>query len=282
MKIIVLGATGFVGRHLCSALSARGDEVVSASLRDPEGAARAAAGSGAVVNLAGASVSERWTPEHKREIERSRVDLPRAFIAALARSEAKPARYVSASAIGYYGTSADATFTESSPPGSDFLARVCVSWEREALRARDIGLQVAIVRTGIVLGADGGALAKLLPIFKLGLGGVVASGDQWYSWIHIADHVGILMHAIDGADGVLNATAPNPVKNRDFTAALGAAVHRPAFVPTPAFAIGLILGEGAVVVTEGQRVLPQATLASGYRFTYPLLSPALEAVVAAA
>jgi uncharacterized protein (TIGR01777 family) len=282
MKIIVLGATGFVGRHLCSALSARGDEVVSASLRDPEGAARAAAGSGAVVNLAGASVSERWTPEHKREIERSRVDLPRAFIAALARSEAKPARYVSASAIGYYGTSADATFTESSPPGSDFLARVCVSWEREALRARDIGLQVAIVRTGIVLGADGGALAKLLPIFKLGLGGVVASGDQWYSWIHIADHVGILMHAIDGADGVFNATAPNPVKNRDFTAALGAAVHRPAFVPTPAFAIGLILGEGAVVVTEGQRVLPQATLASGYRFTYPLLSPALEAVVAAA
>jgi uncharacterized protein (TIGR01777 family) len=282
MKIMVLGATGFVGRHLCSALSARGDEVVSASLRDPEGAARAAAGSGAVVNLAGASVSERWTPEHKREIERSRVDLPRAFIAALARSEAKPARYVSASAIGYYGTSADATFTESSPPGSDFLARVCVSWEREALRARDIGLQVAIVRTGIVLGADGGALAKLLPIFKLGLGGVVASGDQWYSWIHIADHVGILMHAIDGADGVFNATAPNPVKNRDFTAALGAAVHRPAFVPTPAFAIGLILGEGAVVVTEGQRVLPQATLASGYRFTYPLLSPALEAVVAAA
>lgn len=254
--------------------------MVSASLRDPAGAAAACTGSDAVVNLAGASVSERWTDAHKREIERSRVDLPRAFIAALSAAGTPPRRYISASAIGYYGTSDSATFTEASPPGSDFLARVCVGWEAEALRARDAGMLVTIVRTGLVLGADGGALAKLLPIFKLGLGGVVASGEQWYSWIHIDDLVGMYLHAIDGSDGFFNGTAPAPVKNREFTAALGAAVHRPTFLPTPGFAISLILGEGAVVVTEGQRVLPEATLASGYRFTYPALDAALEAIVA--
>jgi uncharacterized protein (TIGR01777 family) len=280
MRVTILGASGFIGRHLAAALRARGDEVVTASLRDPVSAATACEGSGAVVNLAGASVSERWTDAHKREIERSRIDVPRAFIAALQAADHRPARYVSASAIGYYGTSDTATFTEASPPGSDFLARVCVGWEAEALRARDAGLQVAIVRTGLVLGADGGALAKLLPIFKLGLGGVVASGQQWYSWIHIDDLVGIYMRAIDGTDGILNGTAPNPVKNREFTAALGAAVRRPTFLPTPGFAISLVLGEGAVVVTEGQRVLPEATLASGYRFTYSAIGAALEAVIA--
>ena len=249
-------------------------------MRDPARAAAACAGSTTVVNLSGAPVSERWTPQAKIEIERSRVDLPRAFLAELARLDAKPARYVSASAIGFYGTSRTATFTETSPPGSDFLAEVCVRWEAEAQRARDLGMKVAIVRTGLVLGADGGALAKLLPIFKLGLGGVVASGEQWYSWIHIDDQVGIYLRAIDGYDGVLNATAPNPVKNRDFTAALGQALHRPAILPTPGFAISLARGEGAVVVTEGQRVLPEATLACGYRFTYPEIGAALAAVAA--
>jgi uncharacterized protein (TIGR01777 family) len=280
MRITILGASGFIGRHLAAALRTRGDEVVTASLRDPARAAAACEASDAAVNLAGASVSERWTDAHKREIERSRVDLPHAFIAALRAAERRPGRYISASAIGYYGTSDTATFTEASPPGSDFLARVCVGWEAEAQRARDAGMQVAIVRTGLVLGADGGALAKLLPIFKIGLGGVVASGEQWYSWVHIDDLVGIYLHAIDGTDGVLNGTAPNPVKNREFTAALGAAVRRPTFLPTPGFAISLVLGEGAVVVTEGQRVLPEATLASGYRFKYPAIGAALEAVVA--
>jgi uncharacterized protein (TIGR01777 family) len=279
MRIAVLGASGFVGRHLVAALEARGDAVVTASLRDPARAAAACEGVDAIVNLAGASVSERWTAEHKRAIEHSRVDLPHAFIDALARLEKKPAQYVSASAIGYYGTSRTATFTEASPPGDDFLARVCVGWESEAARARDLGLRVACIRTGIVLGADGGALAKLLPLFKVGVGGVVASGEQWYSWIHIADQVGIYLLAIDGYDGVLNATAPNPVTNKAFTAALGTAVHRPAILPTPGFAIGLILGEGAIVVTEGQRVLPQATLARGYRFAYPEIDAALQAIV---
>lgn len=278
MRITILGASGFVGRHLSAALRARGDEVVATSLRDPAGAAAASDGSDAIVNLAGASVSERWTAAHKIDIERSRVDLPRAFIAALEHIDRKPAQYVSASAVGYYGTSRTATFTETSLPGSDFLARVCIGWEAEAQRARERGMRVAIVRTGIVLGADGGALARLLPIFKIGLGGVVASGEQWYSWIHITDQIGIYLRAIDGFDGPLNATAPEPVKNATFTAALAAAVHRPAFVPTPAFAVSLLLGEGSVVVTEGQRVLPEATLASGYRFTYSSIGAALGAI----
>lgn len=280
MRITVLGASGFIGRHLVAALERRGDDVVAASLRDPARAAAACSGSEVVVNLAGAAVSERWTSARKREIERSRVELPRAFIAALQQLDRRPNAYVSASAIGYYGTSRTATFTEESPPGDDFLARVCVSWENEARRARALGMRVALVRTGLVLGKDGGALAKLLPIFKLGAGGVVASGEQWYSWIHIDDHVGVYLHAIDRYDGALNATAPHPVTNRDFTKALAAALHRPAFVPTPAFAIRLMLGDGATIVTEGQRVLPQATTASGYTFVFPRLEPALANIVA--
>jgi uncharacterized protein (TIGR01777 family) len=279
MRVTIFGASGFIGRHLSAALRSRGDEVITASLRDPAAAAAACAGSTAVVNLAGAPVSDRWTGARKREIERSRVDLPRAFIDALERIDDRPGQYVSASAIGYYGTSASATFTESSPPGQGFLAQVCVGWEAEAQRARALGLRVAVVRTGLVLGADGGALAKLLPLFKLGLGGVVASGQQWYSWIHIADIVGVYLRALGGFDGALNATAPNPVRNRAFTAALAAAVHRPAFLPAPAFAIELMLGEAATIVTEGQRVLPEATLASGFAFKYPEIGPALEAIV---
>jgi uncharacterized protein (TIGR01777 family) len=275
MRVTILGASGFIGRHLTAALRKRGDEVISASLRDPQAAATAAAGSDAIVNLAGASVSERWTDAHKREIERSRTTLPHALLDALAKLEHKPARYVSASAIGYYGTSETATFTEASPPGNDFLAGVCVGWETEALRARDLGMRVAIVRTGLVLGADGGALAKLLPLYKLGLGGIVASGKQWYSWIALADQIGIYLHAIDGASGVLNATAPNPVTNADFTQKLAAAVHRPAFFPVPSFALSIILGEGALVVTDGQRVLPEHTIASGYRFQFEALDVAL-------
>ncbi len=280
MRVTILGASGFIGRHLGAALRARGDEVVASGLRDPAAAAAASAGSDVVVNLAGASVSERWTAAQKQAIEESRTALPHAYLDALARLPSRPAAYVSASAVGYYGTSPDATFTEASPPGADFLARVCVAWEAEAARAAALGMRVALIRTGIVLGLDGGALGKLLPLFRAGLGGVVASGAQWYSWIHIDDQVGIYLHAIDGAvEGALNATAPEPVTNRDFTAALAAAVHRPAFFPVPSFALSLLLGEGAVVVTEGQRVLPERTLASGYRFRHPELGAALRSLV---
>ncbi len=279
MRVTILGASGFIGRHLSAALKARGDQVVEASLRDPAAAAAASAGSDVVVNLAGAPVAERWTAARKQAIEASRTTLPHAYLDALGRLPKRPAAYVSSSAIGYYGTSRTATFTEASPPGADFLARVCVGWEAEAARAATLGMRVALIRTGLVLGLDGGALGKLLPLFRTGLGGVVASGAQWYSWIHIDDQIGIYLHAIDGADGALNATAPNPVTNRDFTAALAAAVHRPAIFPVPAFAAALLLGEAALVITEGQRVLPERTLASGYRFRHPEIGAALRSLV---
>lgn len=251
----------------------------TASLRDPARAAEASDGSDVVVNLAGTPVAERWTDERKRLITHSRVDLPHAYLAALERVAAKPAAYVSASAIGYYGISRTATFTETSPAGDDFLARVCSAWEAEANTARALGMRVAIVRTGLVLGRDGGVLAKLLPLFRSGLGGPVASGQQWYSWVHLDDVVGIYLLAIDGYRGVLNATAPNPVTNREFTHALAAAVHRPALFPAPEFALKLVFGEGAYIVSEGQRVLPEAALAAGYTFRYPRIDAACASVV---
>jgi uncharacterized protein (TIGR01777 family) len=281
MKITLIGASGFIGRHLAAALRGRGDIVALASLRDPAAAAQACEGSDVVVNLAGEPVAQRWSPAVKAKIRASRVAAPRALIDALAELATPPQAYVSASAVGYYGTSESATFDESSGPGSDFLAEVCVAWETEADRAAAAGMRVAKIRTGLVLGTDGGALAKLLPIFKLGGGGPVASGRQWYSWIHVVDQVGIYLHAIDGADGVLAATAPVPVRNAEFTRALAAALHRPAIVPIPAFGMSLVLGEGALVVTQGQRVVPTRTLASGYAFRFPTLDGALAALVRA-
>jgi hypothetical protein len=280
VDVTLIGASGFIGKHLKAALEARGDRVRTASLRDPDAAATACAGADAVVNLAGESVAQRWTPAVKERIRSSRVDAPRALLQRLAALEAKPKAYVSASAIGYYGTSLEATFDESSPPGNDFLATVCAQWEAEARRAAEFGARVALVRTGLVLGTDGGALPKLIPLFKLGAGGIVASGRQWYSWIHIDDVVGIYLAAIDGIDGALDATAPNPVRNAEFTAALARALHRPAFLPAPAFALQLVFGEGATVVADGQRVLPTRTLERGYAFRYPTLDGALTALFA--
>jgi len=280
MNVTILGASGFIGRHLAGALRARGDQVTTASLRDPEAAARACRGAAAVVNLAGEPVAQRWTADAKAKIRASRVEGPRALFEALARDGAPPAAYVSSSAIGYYGTSESATFDESSPPGDDFLAETCVAWETGADRFSELGMRVAKIRTGLVLGSDGGALAKLLPIFKLGGGGIVASGKQWYSWIHIDDEVGIYLHAIDGASGALDGTAPNPVRNAEFTRALGAALHRPTLFPVPEFVLTLMLGEGAGVVTKGQRVLPKRTLETGYRFKYETIDAALAAIAA--
>jgi uncharacterized protein (TIGR01777 family) len=280
MRVTILGATGFLGPHLAAALRARGDEVVAASLRDPAAAAAASWDSDAVVNLAGAPVAVRWTAAAKQAMWSSRVDAPHAFLAALEGLDQRPSVYVSASAIGYYGTSPIATFTEKSPPGDDFLARLCVAWEAQADVAESmLGMRVAKVRTGLVLGPDGGVLGKLLPLFRLGLGGVIAGGRQWNSWIDLEDQIGIYLLAIDGAAGVLNATAPNPVTNREFTHALAAAVGRPAFFPVPALAATLLLGEAAYVITEGQRVLPDATRSAGYAFRHPTLDEALRSLL---
>ncbi|MDB5040341.1 MAG: hypothetical protein JWN27_1067 [Candidatus Eremiobacteraeota bacterium] len=279
MRVTILGASGFIGRHLAAALRARGDQVVTASLRDPEGAAAAGQASDVAVNLAGAPVAVRWTAAAKQAIRSSRVDAPRAFLTALAKRDRRPSAYVSASAVGYYGTSRTATFTETSSPGDDFLARVCVAWEAEADAASALGMRVAKIRTGLVLGTDGGVLGKLLPLFRLGLGGVIAGGRQWNSWIHLEDQIGIYLLAIDGAAGALNAVAPNPVTNREFTHALAAAVGRPALFPVPALAARLLFGEGAYVITEGQRVLPDATRSAGYAFRHPSLDEALRSLL---
>jgi uncharacterized protein (TIGR01777 family) len=279
VRIAVLGASGFIGTHLTAALRGRGDDVVTASLREPLEASRVCDGADAVVNLAGEGVAQRWTPEVKEKIRASRVDAPRALIASLDALVQKPRAYISASAVGYYGTSEEDTFVESSPPGSDFLAETCVAWEAEAMRAAEHGLRVAIVRSGVALGTDGGALAKLLPIFRVGGGGPAGNGRQWFSWIHIDDLVGIYLMAIDGGRGVFNGTSPEPVRNMEFTRALAAAVHRPAFFPMPAFALRVMFGEGADPILTGQRVLPERTLASGYAFTHPRVDDAVAALL---
>jgi uncharacterized protein len=203
------------------------------------------------------------------------VDLPRRFLDALSQRERRTKIYVSASAIGYYGTSETETFVEESTAGNDFLARVCIAWEREAQRASDLGMRVALVRTGVVLSADGGALAKMLPPFRLGMGGRVGSGRQWLSWIHVKDLVGIYLMALDRADGPVNASAPNPVTNGDFTETLASALQRRAILPAPTVALRMMLGEGATVLLAGQRVLPRRTQELGYRFEFPDLKGAL-------
>jgi uncharacterized protein (TIGR01777 family) len=275
MRILLLGASGFVGKHLVRALRARDDEVLTASLRDPDAAATTAAQCDAVVNLAGEPISQRWNANVKRRIEESRIAAPRHFLEALSKIGRRCAVYVSASAVGYYGTSETEAFVETSPAGDDFIAGVCAGWEREARRAAELGMRVAIVRTGIALGTDGGALAKILPPFRAGMGGVVGNGRQWFSWIHIEDLVRIYVMALDGIEGPVNATAPNPVTNADFTHELGEALHRPARLGVPTFALRALLGEGAVIVLQGQRVLPERTQQLGYRFEFDLLTDAL-------
>lgn len=279
MKVGVSGASGFIGKHLCAALRARGDEVIELSMREPRAAAEQAARCEAFVNLSGETLSQRWNDRVKREIFRSRTEAPAEFLEALSRFDSKPTMYVSASAIGYYGTSESATFTEVSPPGNDFLANVCIEWERTAHSAQTLGMRVACVRSGLVLAANGGALQKLLPIFKAGTGGRAGSGQQWYSWIHVDDVVGIYLLALDGVDGAVNATAPNPVRNAEFTDRLGRALHRPAALPAPPFMLKLALGEGATLVLDGQRVLPARAQAEGYVFKFPTLETALKNIL---
>ncbi|HVN69767.1 MAG TPA: TIGR01777 family oxidoreductase [Candidatus Binatia bacterium] len=275
MRILVLGASGFVGRHLGAALRGRGDAVVEASLRDPVAAASVAAECDAVVNLAGEPIAQRWNAGVKRRIEESRVERPRRFLDALAQRTRRCTVYVSASAVGYYGTSESATFVEESPPGPDFLARVCAGWEREAYRAGELGMRVAIVRTGVALGRDGGALQKMLPPFRAGLGGVLGSGRQWLSWVHVADLGRIYLLALDRAEGPLNGVAPQPATNATFTRELATALNRPALLPVPAFALHALFGEGATVLLDGQRVLPRRTQELGYRFEFAELKDAL-------
>jgi uncharacterized protein (TIGR01777 family) len=302
VRVTVTGATGLIGRRLVTALAARGDEVTVLS-RDPERArgalpgavtverwgdpeherapAEALAGRDGVVHLAGEPVAQRWTFAAREHIRTSRELGTRHLVAGIAAADPRPAVLVSASAVGYYGPRGDEPVDEDEPPGDDFLAGVCVAWEREAAAAAEHGARVVRVRTGVVIDRGGGALAKMLPPFKLGAGGPVAGGRQYMPWIHLDDVVGIYLAALDGPDwnGPVNASAPAPVTNREFSKALGRALHRPAFAPVPALAIRALYGEMAIIVTTGQRAVPKRTSEFGYGFRHPELDNALRSAL---
>ncbi|HYB28499.1 MAG TPA: TIGR01777 family oxidoreductase [Solirubrobacteraceae bacterium] len=303
MRVVVTGATGLIGRALIGALRDRGEEIVALS-RD-EGRAREALGQGvepyawpapteqrppeaalagadAVVHLLGEPVAQRWTAQSKAAIRNSRVAATRHLVEALLALEPdrRPGVLVSQSATGYYGPRDDQPVTEDAPAGSDFLAEVVVAWEREALQA-PTELRVAVTRTGVVLSSSGGALAKMLPFFRLGIGGPVAGGRQYVPWIHLDDVVGAMLFCLDNppAAGPVNLTAPNPVTNAELSRTLGRVLKRPAVLPVPAMALKVLYGEMAEIVTTGQRVLPARLEELGYAFRHPELEAALRDVL---
>jgi uncharacterized protein (TIGR01777 family) len=307
MRIFVTGGTGLVGRRLVRRLHERGDQAVILTRRagharelfgnnvvvvegDPMQSGDwmdAVADCDAVVHLAGENVfAHRWNAEFKRLLRDSRVLSTQHVVEALrrqpVRADGQTKVLVSASAIGYYGPHGDEELTEDSPPGSDFLAQLCVEWEQAARAAEASGVRAAWVRVGVVLDKEGGALAKLLTPFRLCAGGPVGSGRQWMSWIHYADLVSLFLLALDNAQarGPLNGTAPNPVTNREFSKTLGRVLHRPSLVWTPALALRIALGEVAELITTGQRVLPKRALELGYSFQYPTLDAALTQILA--
>jgi uncharacterized protein (TIGR01777 family) len=272
MKIAVTGASGFIGRRLMEKL---GKEARAVSSR---GNLEGLAGADAVVHLAGEPVAQRWTNEARERIRSSRVDGTRRLVDAM---RANPPRvFVSASAVGYYGSRGDELLTESSSPTDDFLGRICLEWECEARKAEEFGVRVVCLRNGVVLG-NGGALKKMLLPFKLGIGGKIGDGKQWMAWIHLEDTVGLIEFAISSLRmrGVVNATAPNPVTNTEFTRELASALHRPAILPVPQLALDLLFGDMAQIVYASQRVIPEAAMRAGYDFLFPKLNGALSDIL---
>jgi uncharacterized protein (TIGR01777 family) len=300
MRVTVTGATGLIGTRLVGELKARGDEVTVLS-RNPGSArerlgveahgwdpmagpapAEALAGRDAVLHLAGEPIAQRWNDDVKRRIHASREAGTRNLVEGLRASEPRPGTLVSPSGVGYYGPRGDEIVDEDTGPGRDFLARVCVTWEAGADAAAELGMRVVKARTGLVLDAGGGALKTMLPPFKLGVGGPVAGGRQYMPWIHVDDVVGIYLQALsDGSwSGAVNATAPEPVTNRDFSTALGRALHRPAVLPVPELALKVLYGGMAQLATTGQRAVPRRTQELGYRFRHPDLDEALRSALA--
>jgi uncharacterized protein (TIGR01777 family) len=302
VRVAVTGATGTIGRSLVDALLERGDEVTVLTrdeahahevlhgavlygwrdpLRDPA-PSQALAGREAVVHLAGEPIAQRWTPDAKQMIRASRELGTRNLVAGLRAAEPRPRVLVSQSAVGYYGPLGDERVDESAPPAAgDFLADVVIAWEREAQAAEELGVRVVRMRTGMVLSERGGALAKMLPPFKLGVGGPVAGGRQYVSWVHIDDVVGAMLRAVDdeSLSGAVNVTAPEPVTNRELSRTLGRVLVRPTVTPVPAFALRLLYGEMGSIVTAGQRAVPAKLLEAGYEFRQPELEAALRAAV---
>ena len=300
MKVAITGATGFVGSRLVEQLQAQGHqpliltrnldaalktfpnlEVVAYTPTESGPWQDVISGCDAVVNLAGEPIAEsRWTAKQKQKILNSRQLSTQKLVEAIAKASLKPTVLVNASAIGFYGTSETATFDENSASGSDFLAEICQKWEAQAQKVKDVGVRLVILRFGIVLG-EGGALAKMIPAFKLFAGGPMGTGKQWFSWIHRDDLVNLIIEALTRSDieGVLNATAPNPVRMSELCQTLGEVLNRPSWLPVPGFALEALLGEGAQVVLEGQQVLPKRTISYGFNYQYPTLKPALAEIV---
>lgn len=289
MHILITGATGFIGTALCTRLLTSG-HTLTALTRDPARAAARVPGVRAiatlddardveaVVNLAGEPLADgRWNTVRKQAFRDSRLGTTQQLVAWMARQPVRPRVLVSGSAIGYYGPRDDTALDESAPPGDDFAAQLCRDWETEAMQAETLDVRTCRVRIGIVLGTQGGALAKMLPPFRLGAGGPMGDGRQWMSWIHRDDLVRLIQWLLerDQAGGAYNGTAPTPVTNRAFATALGAALHRPALLPTPAIALKLAFGEMAQLLLTGQRVLPAHALAEGFTFQFPTLDTAL-------
>jgi hypothetical protein len=299
MKILAFGATGFVGAHLVPHLLERGHEVTVAARSGRHGFGPAVhvikadptvpgpwqdlvGGYDAVVNLAGTPVMTRWNAAGKKAILESRTLGTRNIVHALSGVTVGGKTLLCAGAIGYYGDGGDLVLTEDAPQGQGFLAEVSAAWQAEAQRAQEFGHRVVIPRIAVVLG-DGGALAKMLPPFSLGLGGRLGSGRQWFSWIHVRDLVRIMAFLIEDprARGVVNACAPSPVTNAEFTRILGQALRRPAFLPVPAPVLRLVLGEAASMLLTGQRCIPEALTRLGFTFEHPELGPALQGIITA-
>jgi uncharacterized protein (TIGR01777 family) len=298
MRFVITGATGFIGSALCDRLLAQGHALILLTRSSPRGINSgmkrwlhwtpgtlrdwdtALDGVDGVINLAGEPIAEKkWSHTQRRRIEKSRIDATHSIVQACAKAQHKPKFLINASAVGYYGPRGDEIVTEESPPGSDFLGSLCQQWEDEARKAEDLGMRVVRLRIGIVLGPGGGALTKMAEPFKFFMGGWLGSGKQWMSWIQREDLIRLVTLLIENpaARGAVNATAPNPVQNKEFSRTLGAVLHRPAWAPVPGFALKLALGEMAQMLLTGQRVMPAAAEKLGFEFKYPQLREALEA-----
>ena len=302
MKIVIIGGTGFIGRALCATLIQGGHRVVVLTrqlgqihhrpelpvqavewnARDSGPWEQVLEGADAVINLAGTPIADtRWTDLRKQLIIDSRILTTRLLVRALSRWSSKPATFISASGIGYYGATDDRRLDEGAARGEGFLADLCLGWESEALRAAEFGARVVTLRTGMVLEQDGGALPKMLLPFRFFAGGPIMPGNQWVSWIHRRDHIGLIQWALSTptVSGPINAVAPEPVTMKTFCEVLGRVLHRPSWLPVPGFALNALLGELGTLMTTGQRVIPAKALAGGYRFQYPTLEPALQAIL---
>jgi hypothetical protein len=299
MKIVITGATGFIGAiladrlwqqfHSLALFSRRPPHEVGVTKREwffwdpPAGGPwqEAVDGADGIIHLAGEPIAgKRWSARQKEVLRASRIDSTRSLVNAVAGAKTKPKFFLSASAVGYYGSRGDEIVTEASPPGSDFLSALCAEWEEEAVKAEAHGVRVVRIRTGIVLGKGQGALKKMVPPFKMFMGGPLGSGKQWMPWIHIEDEIGLLLFLMENehARGAFNATAPNPVTMEEFARALGDVLKRPSWVSVPPSALALIAGEMADMLLTGQRAVPEAATKLGYRFKYPMIDEALKSL----